>query len=104
VNKTNVYAMKKAVLLPILFVVEFGSPAAANKGFLSFRIRGKNLASTRWAMEEICSVINPGRRGGVGDLAASNSHSYAIRMALLERGYIERQNIATEYQYAERPG
>jgi hypothetical protein len=55
-------------------------------------------------MEEICSVINPGRRGGVGDLAASNSHSYAIRMALLERGYIERQNIATEYQYAERPG
>jgi putative ABC transport system substrate-binding protein len=38
----------------------------------------------------------------VGGNAANNSARLeAIRLALRERGYIERQNIATEYRYAE---
>ena len=35
------------------------------------------------------------------DLAGESSRSEPIRLALRERGYIEGQNIATEYQYAE---
>ncbi len=36
-----------------------------------------------------------------GDPAGESSRSEAIRLALRERGYIEGQNIATEYRYAE---
>jgi putative ABC transport system substrate-binding protein len=36
-----------------------------------------------------------------GDAAADSIRSEAIRLALSERGYIEGQNIATEYRYAE---
>jgi putative tryptophan/tyrosine transport system substrate-binding protein len=36
-----------------------------------------------------------------GDAAADSIRFEAIRMALRERGYIEGQNIATEYRYAE---
>jgi len=36
-----------------------------------------------------------------GDAAGDSSRSEAIRLALRERGYIEGQNIATEYRYAE---
>ena len=35
------------------------------------------------------------------DLAGESSRSEPIRLALRERGYIEGQNIATEYRYAE---
>ena len=35
------------------------------------------------------------------DSASDSSRSEAIRLALRERGYIEGQNIATEYRYAE---
>src|SRR5215475_12505839 len=35
------------------------------------------------------------------DPAADSSRSEAIRLALHERGYIEGQNIATDYRYAE---
>jgi hypothetical protein len=35
------------------------------------------------------------------DPAAEYARSEAIRLALRERGYIERQNIAFEYRYAE---
>ncbi len=36
-----------------------------------------------------------------GDAATDSARSEAIRLALRERGYIEGQNIATEYRYAE---
>jgi hypothetical protein len=39
----------------------------------------------------------------IGDSATESTRSEGIRLALRERGYIEGQNIATEYQYAERP-
>ena len=37
----------------------------------------------------------------VFELATESSRAEAIRLALRERGYIEGQNIATEYRYAE---
>ena len=36
-----------------------------------------------------------------GDAASDSARSEAIRLALRERGYIEGQNIANEYRYAE---
>ena len=36
-----------------------------------------------------------------GDPASESARSEAIRLALRELGYIEGQNIATEYRYAE---
>ncbi len=36
-----------------------------------------------------------------GDPATESTRAEAIRLALRERGYIEGQNIATEYRYAE---
>ncbi len=36
-----------------------------------------------------------------GDAASSSARSEGIRLALRERGYIEGQNIAIEYRYAE---
>jgi len=36
-----------------------------------------------------------------GESAADSTRAEAIRLALRERGYIEGQNIATEYRYAE---
>jgi putative ABC transport system substrate-binding protein len=39
-----------------------------------------------------------------GDAAGDSIRSEAIRLALRERGYIEGQNIAIEYRYAEEPG
>ena len=36
-----------------------------------------------------------------GDAASDSARSEAIRLALRERGYIEGQNIAIEYRYAE---
>jgi ABC-type uncharacterized transport system substrate-binding protein len=36
-----------------------------------------------------------------GDLTSESTRAEAIRLALRERGYIEGQNIATEYRYAE---
>ena len=36
-----------------------------------------------------------------GDPASESTRSEAIRLALRERGYIEGQNIAIEYRYAE---
>ncbi len=36
------------------------------------------------------------------DLATESTRAEAIRQALRELGYIEGQNIATEYRYAER--
>ena len=45
---------------------------------------------------------NPSDRVSIGDDAASESiRSEAIRLALRELGYIEGQNIAIEYRYAE---
>jgi ABC-type uncharacterized transport system substrate-binding protein len=38
----------------------------------------------------------------VSDAATESVRSEGIRLALRERGYIEGQNIAIEYQYAER--
>ena len=35
------------------------------------------------------------------DPASESARSEAIRLALRERGYIEGQNIATEYRYSE---
>ena len=35
------------------------------------------------------------------DPATESARAEAIRLALRERGYIEGQNIATEYRYAE---
>jgi putative tryptophan/tyrosine transport system substrate-binding protein len=39
-----------------------------------------------------------------GDAASESTRSEAIRQALRERGYIEGQNIAIEYRYAEGKG
>ncbi len=36
-----------------------------------------------------------------GDAASDSARSAAIRLGLRERGYVEGQNIATEYRYAE---
>ena len=36
-----------------------------------------------------------------GDPASESARAEAIRLALRELGYIEGQNIATEYRYAE---
>jgi len=37
----------------------------------------------------------------VGDRATESTHSEVVRLALRAHGYIEGQNIATEYRYAE---
>src|SRR5215510_5149813 len=37
-----------------------------------------------------------------GDPASESARAEGIRLALRERGYIEGQNIAIEYRYAER--
>jgi len=37
-----------------------------------------------------------------GDAASESKRAEGIRLALRERGYMEGQNIATEYRYAER--
>src|SRR5262249_56152328 len=37
-----------------------------------------------------------------GDSGTESDRSEAIRLALRERGFIEGQNIAVEYRYAER--
>src|SRR5438445_13064385 len=40
-----------------------------------------------------------------GDAASDSARAEGIRLALRERGYIEGQNIATEYRYSDRkPG
>ena len=36
-----------------------------------------------------------------GDPATESTRAEAIRLAMRERGYMEGQNIATEYRYAE---
>src|SRR6266498_6092885 len=38
---------------------------------------------------------------GAGDRARESTRAEAIRLALRELGYIEGQNIASEYRYAE---
>jgi hypothetical protein len=40
----------------------------------------------------------------IGDPATESTRTEAIRLALRELGYIEGQNIATEYRYAEGRG
>jgi len=77
-----VYAMRKAAVLSILFVVVLLAVAViaeAQQPKKVFRIG--YLAST--------------------DAARESARFEAIRLALRERGYVEGQNIATDYRYAE---
>ncbi|HEU4341831.1 MAG TPA: hypothetical protein VFU31_09705, partial [Candidatus Binatia bacterium] len=73
--------MKKAALLSILVVVVVvvGGLAAAQQARKLFRI---------------------GYLSGAG-AASESARAEAIRLALRELGYIEGQNIAIEYRYAE---
>jgi ABC-type uncharacterized transport system substrate-binding protein len=74
--------MKKASVLSILFVVVL------------------------LAIAVIAPAQQPKKISRIGylsntDPARESNRSEAIRLALRERGYIEGQNIATEYRYAE---
>ena len=58
------------------------------------------------AVAVIAEAQQPNKVPGIGYLSSSDSAtdstiSEAIRLALRERGYIEGQNIAIEYRYAE---
>jgi ABC-type uncharacterized transport system substrate-binding protein len=73
--------MKSNILLwlPTTFLLTTGSPAAAQQPKKVYRI---------------------GYLAGI-ERATDSPRSEAIRLALRDLGYIEGQNIATEYRYAE---
>ena len=58
---------------------------------------GTSLSSSSTAAEE----SSADRVSIDTDPASESARAEAIRLALRERGYIEAQNIATEYRYAE---
>ena len=100
-----------------------GFPAAVNNTSLSFRIRDKKAARVRCAMEKsrlssiliaamllavavIAEAQQPKKIPRIGylvggDPTTESTRSKGIQLALRELGYIEGQNIATEYRYAE---
>ncbi len=102
---------------------ESGSPSAANNTFLSFRIRDKKAARMKCAMKRAAAssilvsvmllavaVVAEAQQSKkvfrIGYLSSGNPTSESaraegLRLALRERGYIEGQNIAIEYRYAE---
>jgi putative tryptophan/tyrosine transport system substrate-binding protein len=61
------------------------------------------IAVTLLAVEVIVEAQQPKKIPRIGYLVASDTttRSEAIRLALRELGYIEGQNIATEYLYSE---
>jgi putative ABC transport system substrate-binding protein len=64
------------------------------------------IAGTLLAVAVIAEAQQPKKVPRIGYLSGSDpsresTRSEAIRLALRERGYIEGQNIATEYRYAE---
>jgi ABC-type uncharacterized transport system substrate-binding protein len=100
-----------------------GFPSAVNDAFLSFAIRDKKAARTRCAMKKaaspailvavvllavavIAEAQQPKKVARIGylsgqDPATESPWAERIRLALREHGYIEGQNIAIEYRYAE---
>jgi ABC-type uncharacterized transport system substrate-binding protein len=74
--------MRKAGVLSILFVVVLLAIAVIAKS------------------QQPAKVPRIGYLAG-GDAATESTRSEAIRLALRERGYVEGQNIAIEYRYAE---
>jgi putative tryptophan/tyrosine transport system substrate-binding protein len=74
--------MRKAGVLSIVFVVVLLAPCSAVE------------AQQPKKMPRIGYLSNTGPAG-------ESNRSEAIRSALRERGYIEGQNIVTEYRYAE---
>ena len=64
------------------------------------------LATVMVALVNLSEAQQPKKVSRIGylssfDAATESTGSEAIRLALRERGYIEGQNIAFEYRYAE---
>jgi putative tryptophan/tyrosine transport system substrate-binding protein len=65
------------------------------------------IAAVLFALEVIAEAQQPQKVPRIGylasgDPASESGRAEAIRLALRERGFIEGQNIAIEYRYAER--
>jgi len=75
--------MKKAGLLSILFAV-------------TLLVVGVIAEAQQPKKVPLIGYLSAG-----GDAASESTRAEAIRLALRERGYIEGQNIATEYRYTE---
>ncbi len=75
--------MKKAGLLSILFAV-------------TLLVVGVIAEAQQRKKVPLIGYLSAG-----GDAASESTRAEAIRLALRERGYIEGQNIATEYRYTE---
>ena len=107
---------------PAFLLDDYLSPSALNHlSFISVRVISNGQNEVR--NEEGCGAVNPvlsgiacscGHRGGAAaeeiprigylataDAATQSTRVEATRLALRERGYIEGQNIAIEYRYAE---
>jgi putative ABC transport system substrate-binding protein len=70
------------------------------------KIIGLALGAFLFALSVSANAQQPKKVPRIGylsnsDSATESTRSEAIRLALRERGYIEGQNIATEYRYAE---
>src|SRR5258705_9634683 len=76
-----VCAVRKAVLLILFAVVLFAGAVIADAQ------QPKKVARIAYLLP--------------GDATSESTRAEALRQALRERGYIEGQNIATEYRYAE---
>src|SRR6266487_3653644 len=75
-------AMRKAGVLTILFVVALVAVGAIAEAQQPTKVHRIGYL-------------------GASDRANESTRAEAIRLALRERGYIEGQNIATEYRYTE---
>ncbi len=70
------------------------------------RIAIRRLATVFLTTASLAQAQQPKKVSRIGHLVGGNAagesaRAEAIRLALRERGYIEGQNIATEYRYAE---
>ena len=85
------------------WIFDFGFPIGESK---SKKVFGFALCAMLFALCASADAQQPKKVSRIGylstsDPATDSTRSEAIRLALRERGYIEGQNIAIEYRYAE---
>ena len=99
------------------FRIRFGVSVSDNRKSKTCPELGRRIQNRKWAglltialTLAMCGVVAEAQQPkkvprigylSGGDAARESSRAEAIRLALRERGYIEGQNIATEYRYAE---